>query len=150
MLYKVIDKPGLKDLFNAFLKEATVIAPVKQGKSYTFAPVDSFDVVELDYTTTVTSLKKFFIPKHETLFEFDETGEIQTCEIYPRNRVLFGAHPCDINAINNLDLVFEDPERPDPYYKKTQIEDLDCGHLMHANQDLFLPQFGRSRGKRRL
>ena len=130
MLYKIIDKPDLQKLFNSFLKSATVIAPKKVGRSYSFAEVHNFDEVELDYPTTLTSLKKFFIPKRETLFEFDEDGTIHDCEIHPRARVLFGAHACDINAINNLNLVFEDPEEPDPYYKKrkgrTMIVGISC------------------------
>ena len=35
-------------------------------------------------------------------------------EITPR--VIFGAHACDINAVNRLDLVFKDGRYPDPYY----------------------------------
>jgi sulfhydrogenase subunit beta (sulfur reductase) len=127
LLYKVIDKPDLEKLFNSFVKSQTVIAPVKAGKSYSFSEVHAFDEVELDYPTTLTSLKKFFIPKHETLFEFDEKGEIHDCEIHPRKRVLFGAHACDINAINNLNLIFEDATCPDPYYKKRKSKTMIVG-----------------------
>lgn len=130
MLYKVIEKSDLELLFNEFYEDNEVIAPIKVGKSYSFSPVDSFSDISLDYPTTLTSLKKYFLPKRETLFEFDSKGEVHNTEIHPRNRVLFGAHACDINAINNLNLVFEDSNNPDPYYKKrkskTKIVGISC------------------------
>ena len=147
MLYKIIDKPDLEKLFDSFLKTATVIAPKKVGLSYSFAEVQSFDEVELDYPTTLTSLKKFFIPKRETLFEFDEDGKIHDCEIHPRARVLFGAHACDINAINNLNLVFEDPESPDPYYKKRKSRTMIVGISCMPTETCFCHNLGVQEAK---
>ncbi len=63
------------------------------------------------------SPKKYFLPPKETLLEFDACGNQVTdfaAEITPR--VIFGAHACDINALNRLDLVFKDGRYPDPYY----------------------------------
>ena len=147
MLYKVIDKPDLEKLFNSFVENQTVIAPIKVGNSYSFAEVSEFSEVELNYPTTLTSLKKFFIPKHETLFEFDEIGEIHDCEIHPRRRVLFGAHACDINAINNLNLVFEDPECPDPYYKKRKSKTMIVGISCMPSETCFCHNLGVQEAK---
>ncbi len=147
MLYKVIDKPDLEKLFNSFVETQTVIAPIKVGQSYSFSEVSEFSQVELDYPTTLTSLKKFFIPKHETLFEFDEKGEIHDCEIHPRRRVLFGAHACDINAINNLNLVFEDPECPDPYYKKRKSKTMIVGISCMPSETCFCHNLGVQEAK---
>ncbi len=147
MQYKVIDKPYIKDLFKAFADSCEVIAPVKSGKSYSFCPVKNFDDVCLDYTTTLTSLKKYFIPKHETLLEFDEDNSIHNCEIHPRNRVLFGAHACDINAINNLNLVFEDVDRPDPYYKKRKSRTMIVGISCMPTETCFCHNLGVEEAK---
>jgi sulfhydrogenase subunit beta (sulfur reductase) len=147
LLYKVIDKPDLEKLFNSFVKSQTVIAPVKAGKSYSFAEVHEFGEVELDYSTTLTSLKKFFIPKHETLFEFDGDGEIHDCEIHPRKRVLFGAHACDINAINNLNLIFEDQACSDPYYKKRKSKTMIVGISCMPTETCFCHNLGVQEAK---
>lgn len=118
MLYRVIDGDELSALVSAFMEDYEVIAPVKQGSHYVFSPVSSFDEIELDYPSTIASLKKYFIPQKETLFSFDATENSiidYTEEIPPR--VLFGVHACDINGINNMKLVYADSRYPDPYYQ---------------------------------
>lgn len=147
MLYKIIDKQECELLFDAFVENAEVISPVRVGKSYAFQPVKSFDEVVLDYPTTLTSLKKYFIPKSETLLEFDEDKKIKTSEIYPRNRVLFGAHACDINAINNLNLVFDDKDSQDPYYKKRKSATMIIGFSCMPIETCFCHNLGIEEAK---
>ncbi len=117
MLYRVIDAAELPSLVSAFMNQYEVVAPVKQGDSYIFDAIESFDDIELSYETTLASPKKYLLPPTETLMSFDaRTNRVTdyTAEITPR--VLFGVHACDINAINRLDLVFRDGRYPDPYY----------------------------------
>lgn len=147
MQYRIIDKPDLRRLFDAFVANCEVIAPVKTGNSHVFQPAKNFDEIDLDYPTTLTSLKKYFIPRHETLLEFDENGKVHNWEIHPRNRVLFGAHACDINAINNLNLVFEDPERPDPYYKKRKSRTMIVGISCMPSPECFCHNLGTQEAK---
>lgn len=140
------------------MRDYEVIAPVRSGRSFAFEPVDSFDKIVLDYPTTLTSLKKYLIPPRETLFEFDMEDGVSDYTMEVRPRVLFGAHACDINAMNNLNLVFEDPRYTDPYYeahkKATMVVGLDCMpdsscfcHLLDSGEvrsgyDLFLADIG--------
>lgn len=147
MLYKVIDKNKLESLFYYFTDICEVVAPVKVGKSYSYKPVSDFSQVELDYPTTLTSLKKYFIPKHETLFEFDENNVVHNTEIHPRRRVLFGAHACDINAINNLDLIFDKTEVPDPYYRKRKSQNMIVGISCMPTSTCFCHNLGIEEAK---
>ena len=131
MLYRVIDASELPSLVSAFMESYEVVAPVKRDRSYVFEAVESFDDIELGYDTTVSSPKKYFLPPTETLFPFDaRDNEVAAfaAEITPR--VIFGAHACDINALNRLDLVFRDGRYPDPYYvarrKATLIVGVSC------------------------
>lgn len=161
MLYRVINADELPALIEAFMKDYEVVAPVAKGKSFAFEPIDSFDEIVLDYPTTLTSLKKYYIPPKETLFEFNTGGGgdgIEPYEMSVRPRVLFGAHACDINAMNNLNLVFDDSRYPDPYYdahrKATMIVGISCSptstcfcHLLESDEvrsgyDLFLTDIG--------
>lgn len=118
MLYRVIDAEELPALVEAFMADYEVIAPVKTKSGYAFKAVDSFDQISIDYPTTIASLKKYYLPQRETLFEFDAgANEVVDYTATVRPRVLFGAHACDINAINCLNSVFEDARYPDPYYE---------------------------------
>lgn len=160
MLYRVIDASELPLLIDAFLDSREVIAPVKRGDDYAFAPISSFDEIELNYPTTLTSLKKYYLPQRETLFDFDvNSSDVSDFTMQATPRVLFGAHACDINALNNLSLVFDDARYPDPYFKArqnaTMIVGISCSpsstcfcHLLdsdevHSGYDLFLTDIGQ-------
>ncbi len=159
LLYRVIDASELPGLIEAFLRDYEVIAPVRKGMSYAFEPVEDFSSIELDYPTTLTSLKKYYLPPRETLFRFDaREGMLTPYELTVRPRVLFGAHACDINAINNLNLAFDDARYPDPYYdahkRANMIVGISCSpsstcfcHLLESDEarsgyDLFLTDIG--------
>ncbi|WP_139653368.1 4Fe-4S dicluster domain-containing protein [Raoultibacter phocaeensis] len=117
MLYRVIDATELPSLVSAFMDSYEVVAPVKRDRGYVFDAIESPDEIALDYDTTIVSPKKYFLPSTETLFEFDATvNEVTEFAVEITPRVIFGAHACDINAINRLDLVFKDGKYPDPYY----------------------------------
>ena len=158
MLYRVIDASELPSLVSAFMESYEVVAPVKRDRSYVFEAVESYHDIELGYDTTVSSPKKYFLPPTETLFPFDARAEevAFAAEITPR--VIFGAHACDINALNRLDLVFRDGRYPDPYYVARRAATLVVGvscmptdtcfcHLWGADEarfgyDLFLQDIG--------
>ena len=159
MLYRVIDAGELPALVSAFMETYEVVAPVKRDQGYAFETIESPDDIELAYPTTMASPKKYFLPPTETLFPFDARAEEVAsfaAEITPR--VIFGAHACDINAVNRLDLVFKDGRYPDPYYvarrNATLIVGISCMpsetcfcHLWGSDEarfgyDLFLHRLG--------
>ena len=159
MLYRVIDASELPSLVSAFLETYEVIAPVKSGMSHAYSTVESFEEIALDYATTITPLKKLFLPVRETLLAFDtETNDVTEYSEPVAPRVVFGAHACDINALNSLDLVFRDGPYPDPYYtarrNATLIVGISCMptdtcfcHLWGSDEarfgyDLFLQDIG--------
>ena len=102
------------------------------GNKYVFSAVDSFDEIALDYPTTIASPKKYLLPPEETLFEFDaRENEVTDYADEVRPRVLFGVHACDINGLQNLSSVFNDPRYPDP---------LLCGpRRRHAHRHACMP-----------
>ena len=159
MLYRVIDAAELPSLVSAFMETYEVVAPVKRDQGYAFETIESPDDIELAYPTTMASPKKYFLPPEETLMSFDARTNSVTdfaAEITPR--VIFGAHACDINAVNRLDLVFKDGRYPDPYYvarrNATLIVGISCMpsetcfcHLWGSDEarfgyDLFLHRLG--------
>lgn len=159
MLYRVIEAAELPRLVEEFMESREVVAPVRRDRSYTFDRVDSFDQIELNYDTTIGSLKKYFLPSREVLMEFDAMGnDVTNYQVPITPRVIFGAHACDINALNRMDLVFRDGRYPDPYYTArraaTLVVGLSCNptdtcfcHLWDSAEarfgyDLFLQDIG--------
>ncbi|WP_080798195.1 4Fe-4S dicluster domain-containing protein [Arabiibacter massiliensis] len=159
MLYRVIDAGELPALVSAFMETYEVVAPVERDGSHVFEAIASPDDMDLSYETTIASPKKYFLPPEETLMAFDarDNGVRDfAAEITPR--VIFGAHACDINAVNRLDLVFRYGRYPDPYYvarrNATLIVGVSCTptetcfcHLWGSDEarfgyDLFLQDIG--------
>lgn len=159
MLYRVIDRAELPSLVAAFMENYEVVAPVKRGRSYAFEVVDSFEDIVLDYPSTIASPKKYFLPPRETLLSFDaRENAVTEFEAVSVPRVIFGAHACDINALNCLNSVFDDARYPDPYYEAHRSSTLVVGiscmpgescfcHLLDSDEarsgyDLFLQDIG--------
>ena len=115
MLYRIIDADDLPSLIRAFMDSYELVAPVKHDPGYIFDVIDDPSDVVLDYPTTIASPKKYFLPSEETLFKFDvASNDVVDFEIDIKPRVLFGVHPCDLNAIERLDAVFLDSRYGDP------------------------------------
>lgn len=159
MLYRVIEASELPALVEAFMETHEVVAPVKKGDVYAFDVISSPDEIELNYDQTVASPKKYFLPPVETLMTFDaRSNQVAdyTAKITPR--VIFGAHACDINALNRLDVVYKEAPYKDPYYiarrEATLIVGISCMptdkcfcHLWSSDEarfgyDLFLQDIG--------
>ena len=138
MIFKVIPKHRLPALYE-LLAVNIMVGPVykgvdRNGKSlYDFDVVYSFDELALEYTATIHSAKRFVLPYQETLSSFDITPsgwkKHVDINVY-RPLVFFGMHPCDINALNKLDMVLAESVYPNPYYKGKRknmfIIGLDC------------------------
>ena len=159
MLYRVMDKGELPKLVRAFMESYEVVAPVKRGRTCVFDRIDSPDEIELGYTQTSSSPKKYFMPPVETMMRFDaEMNLVQDYaeEVIPRG--VFGVHTCDINALNRLDIALLGGKYVDPYYKArrdaTMVVGLSCTpnancfcHLWGSDEaqfgyDLFLHDIG--------
>jgi len=113
-----ISKPSLEALASRLLALAAVIAPART----TAGEVDYSEITEpgqiaWDYSTSLTSLKRFFFPQVEPLFEFSrkERGVSLKPAFDRRLRVFLGVRPCDVTAVNFMDKVFS-RDYDDPYY----------------------------------
>lgn len=117
MFFRVLPKDNIADLVNGLAKDHEVVGPKKRGQTFAFGVINSPDELELDYPTTILPPKKYYLPSREMLLRFNsKTGEITDDVPAVTPRVIFGAHPCDINAVLLLDKVFLG-DYEDPYYR---------------------------------
>ena len=96
-----------------------VIAPVRRGRnSCAFDRAERPEEVRLDYVRTVLPPKSALLPPRERLLEFQLAPEPQVAPVLDRAPwVLFGVHPCDLAAINQLDWAMQRRhDRSDPHY----------------------------------
>jgi len=127
MFFRVIDKERLPDLIAGLSSEFEVVGPVEKDGRFVFAPVTEPAQVRLDYDTTLLPPKKWFMPPEETIMRFRRADEeVVDDEVYAPPRVLFGLHPCDINALLLMDNVFT-KDYVDPYYKARRDNTLIVG-----------------------
>ena len=138
MLYRVIDADEVPALVSAFLESYEVVAPVNHGGVTTFDVITAPEQISDAPEGTQSSLRRFFLPPNETLFNFDtQENKLQDYTMDLRPRVIFGAHACDINALNRLDLVFRYGKYPDPYYIARREATLIIGTGCMPTQECF-------------
>lgn len=117
MFFRIMDKDRMPDLVRGLSEGFEVIGPVAKGERFAFERVDSPGELRLDYDTTLLPPKKLFFPPEEQMMRFRVAdNEVLDDEVYAAPRVIFGLHPCDINALMLMDNVFMG-EYEDPYYK---------------------------------
>lgn len=117
MFFRIMDKDRLPDLVAGLSQGFEVIGPVAKGERFTFQRIESPDQLRLDYDTTLLPPKKLFFPAEEQMMRFRVAdNEVVDDEVYAAPRVIFGLHPCDINALMLMDNVFMG-EYEDPYYR---------------------------------
>ncbi len=124
-----------KEQFDGFISMLSilqkVIAPVSRGyNNFSFEEVTSGAGVALKYIPTILPPKKFFMPQHETLLEFDTSKRLNAEAIVEYEKMtIFGVHTCDLAGIQCLNMVFS--ERPRDYNylmhkRKINIIGLEC------------------------
>ena len=139
MIFRVFDKKELKTLFEIVSAHNRVVGPVETGRDrsdrpvYAFSDISDFKELKLNYTTTKLPAKRFFLPFQEDLATFRIDGDTWEKSVdynVDRPLVMFGLHPCDINALNKLDKVLMHSQYPMPYYvakrKNLFVIGIDC------------------------
>jgi len=122
-----------------------------------FGPAASFSDLALDQVRTLLPVKKYLFPPKEEQYRFSTREGFVEPEVEEKRTVLFGVHPCDINAVALLDRVTS-WKYPDPKYRARRqrliIVGVDCipdeycfclpmgSHTADEGFDLFLTDIG--------
>jgi hypothetical protein len=132
-------------LVSNLIKKYIVYGPATKDGNTSFQEIFDYKDIDFDYITTILSPRKYLHKPFETLFSFSEGGKTVSAGIPghgQKMQILFGLHPCDVNAIRLLDRVFTG-KYEDPYYighrKNTMIFALSCNQ---AQDTCFCSSFG--------
>jgi hypothetical protein len=106
MSIKKVDKASLGKWVDALIRKQTVYGPKAQWKDtrFNFEQLNDASELRLDYDVVITAPKKYFQPQVETLASFDEKGVFKPAQA-AEPCILFGVHPYDAVAIQQMDEV---------------------------------------------
>ncbi len=141
MRYVKLLKGKFPELFDALKKWGEIHAPIKRGKSYAFARVDSPSEIALDYNRTMIPPKKYFVKPFEEIMKVRIGKGYELIAEEPKKLVLLGLHACDINALRILDNVYLD-EPQDPYYMSRRTNTIIIGVSCEPDEHCFCKSMG--------
>jgi sulfhydrogenase subunit beta (sulfur reductase) len=152
MLPKVLRKGRLEAFVAGLMERYEVVGPKRkpEAEQFYFAPLEEVGELRLGYPTTLLSPKKYFQPQEETLLRFDATTDPPAVEPVTEApaRVIFGVHPCDINALWLLDAVFSDDPQDVNFLGRRQramVAGLNC--LTPCDEHAFCADMGTHEAK---
>jgi sulfhydrogenase subunit beta (sulfur reductase) len=131
-----LDKKDFENFLQSLMDEYDLYAPVQLAEGVSlFKKIDQPGEVNLTQLHTQKPAKDLFFPQSETMFQYEKVGkqnQVTSTEETERQRVLFGARPCDIQAVSIIDHVFSGKEYTDVYYvnkrKATTLVGMACDH----------------------
>ncbi|THB68426.1 MAG: hypothetical protein D6E12_06590 [Desulfovibrio sp.] len=105
-------------LLELWAKEYDVHVPVRDVDGFVnFSPWRPSAEIAWDYDVAYNSLKRFFLPPREDLLRFDLAASTAEPVMEAPLQLLFGVHPYDVKAINQLDQLM-DQGTADVNYRK--------------------------------
>lgn len=96
------------DLFiQNLIKNHQVEGVKRKDDAFFYGPIKSPEELCLDFDCTLGSPKKYFLPPEEPLLRFSRSPSLDVSPVTDaRPFILFGVHPYDLKAINQMDRIF--------------------------------------------
>jgi len=118
MELRLIEKSDINEFIQQLIRTYQVEGVKRKENSFYYGSIQSPEELCLDYDCTIASPKKYFLPAKETLLRFTNAPVLEVSSVMDSNPfILFGVHPYDIKAINQVDKIFS-RGTPDPHYLK--------------------------------
>jgi len=111
-----LSKDETKIILGGLIKNYAVYAPVMSGKKLDYAQASAPDEIVLGDELPYKSPKELFFPRCEKLITFKD-GDV-TAETPEEKFVLFGAKPCDLEALEIMRKIFTEGKFKDPFFEK--------------------------------
>lgn len=113
------DNTITKETIRGFLEhlrlERTLVGPVDTGKVIEYCPAAASDIL-MDDRVSYKAIKEYYFPQTELMFTF-ENGDIADNIDIPKY-VIFGAKPCDLEALRVMSIVYTTGKYADPFFQR--------------------------------
>ncbi|AUX10040.1 anaerobic sulfite reductase subunit A [Halalkaliarchaeum desulfuricum] len=143
---KIIDKPEFTTLIDEKISSEPrdVVGVQDDGEKYVFDELETADDLALDYDVTMLSPKKYIMPQRETYLEYQKSnGDYEwRAKTNPEGKVIVGIHPYDLVAIEQLDKIFIDTFKDEPYRAKRENSLLIGVNMQKASETAFAGSMG--------
>jgi len=120
MINDRITKKAFFSFLNDFSADKTLIYPINNGKTVEYRePADNSipEIYDLpDDCIAYNSIKSFYFPQTELMFSV-KNNEMQP-NANPPEYVIFGARPCDLEALRVMNTVYTTGKYADPFFLK--------------------------------
>ena len=119
MELQVIEKSDHERFVQSLIDNYRVEGVKRKDGAFFYGPIKSPEELCLDFDcTNIPPSKAYFLPPEETLLRFTTAPSLEVTPVIESNPyIIFGVHPYDLKAINQMDQVFATGV-PDPHYLK--------------------------------
>jgi formate hydrogenlyase subunit 6/NADH:ubiquinone oxidoreductase subunit I len=136
MSIKKLTKEDVSKLVNNLISEQKVYGVKSAQDRYQFDQLKNANELRLDYDVTLTPPKKYFLPPCETLVTFGADEKYQS--VYDNEKfVLFGVHPYDMIAINQMDELFSQDNYDAHYMERRNNATVVAIDVVTASKNIF-------------
>jgi len=122
-----ISKENMRSFLEYLSIDRTLIGPVDTGKVIEYRKAVVSDITEndsdrtenimlMDDRVSYKSLKEYYFPQTELMFTFTDEEILDNADI--PGYVIFGARPCDLEALRVMSIVYTTGKYADPFFKR--------------------------------
>jgi len=119
-----ISREDMRGFLDFLSKERRLVGPVDTGKVIEYREASATDIL-IDDRITYNSAKAYYFPQTELMFTFAD-GEVEDNVKIP-GYVIFGAKPCDLEALRVMNAVYTTGKYEDPFFQRRHEANLIIG-----------------------
>ena len=110
-----INKTEMKAFLEFLSADKKLVGPVDTGKVIEFREAPAADIL-MDDLVSYISIKEYYFPQSELMFTF-ENDDITDKSDMP-GYIIFGAKPCDLEALRVMSIVYSSGKYADPFFQR--------------------------------
>jgi sulfhydrogenase subunit beta (sulfur reductase) len=142
MSIRKLDKKSLDGIVDGLIAQGRKVIGVKaKGERFAFGKLESASELRLDYDVTMLPPRKFFQPQLETILKF-KVGDGYESVMSNDEMFLFGVHPYDMVALNQMDIIWSQDNRDEHYIQRRKNAVIIASDVITPSRHVFAAEMG--------